>query len=414
MSQTAKVSSSQLDLFSTVLHSYSAKNSGVMSNQSLYEEVASMQGLSDEELNSKIPIGKDGALHNPFKRKIRWQQQTLRAAGILEHVDGQQGIWQLTAPASKDLNKISGTVSVIGFSTDLGIAILGCCETVFASIDAPISLVVTSPPFPLAVPRNYGNVPEAQYVDWICKTLAPVIKNLAPGGSICINLSNDIFLSGSPARSIYRERLVIALIDRFGLWKMDELIWENKSKPPGPIRYASIDRTQLNVVYEPIYWFTNDPSCVNSNNRRVLQAHSERHLKLIKQGGERRQALSADGAYGVKHGSYGNQTEGRIPRNILSFGHRCPAQTAYKLAAKAMGLPVHGAPMPLKLASFLIEFMSEPGQLVVDPFAGSFTTLDAAQRLGRRWIGTECMVEYVMGAASRFVAADGFNNRLAA
>jgi hypothetical protein len=46
-------------------------------------------------------------------------------------------------------------------------------------------------------------------------------------------ISNDIFIAKSPARSLYRERLVLALHDRLGLWKMDELIWENKSKPQG-------------------------------------------------------------------------------------------------------------------------------------------------------------------------------------
>ena len=124
------------------------------------------------------------------------------------------------------------------------------------------------------------------YIDWIRKMLAPVVRNLVPGGSICLNISNDLFEPGLPSRSLYRERLVIALCDRFGLRKMDELIWHNASKPPGPVRWASIERSQLNVGYEPVYWFTNDPTRVRSNNRRVLQAHSDKHLKLINAGGE--------------------------------------------------------------------------------------------------------------------------------
>jgi DNA modification methylase len=404
----------QLDLFSSVLHAYSSNESGILENSTLYEKVAADQGLSPDELTSTAPVGTAGAHHNLFKRKVRWWQQSLRAANILEHVPGERGVWALTKPASSELNKMPATVSVVGFSTDLGIAILGCAESVFASKDEFITLVITSPPYPLAVPRAYGNPTEKDYVDWICRTLEPVVRNLVPGGSICLNVSNDVFLSRSPARSMYRERLVLALHDRLGLWKMDELIWENKSKPPGPIRYASIDRTQLNVVWEPIYWFTNNPQLVKSDNRRVLQEHSERHLKLINGGGEQREGSFSDGAYTVKPGRYGNATEGRIPRNILSFGHRCPEQTAYKAAARALGLPVHGAPMPLKLASFLIEFLTEPGDVVADCFSGSFTTPDAAERLGRRWIASECMAEFVMGGATRFTSAPGFRNRLAA
>ncbi|MNR71448.1 Modification methylase PvuII [compost metagenome] len=399
--------SKQLDLFSAVLHAYS-KDDGVLTNNELYERVAWATETPADVAAHREPIGEKGALHSPFARKVRWYQQTLKQAGILERVE--RGVWRLTQAAGKDLNRIDSKVALVGFSTELGVAILGSCEHVFSSIDAPITLVVTSPPYPLATARKYGNPSEAEYVDWICRTLEPVVKNLVPGGSICLNVSNDIFAGGgSPARSLYRERLVLALHDRLGLHKMDELIWENRSKPPGPIQFASKARTQLNVVYEPVYWLTNDPHRVKSDNRRVLLEHTEKHLRLIAQGGEQRDEVYSDGAYRVRPGSYGNATEGRIPRNILSFGHRCAAQIAYKKAAREQGLPVHGAPMPLKLAEFLIKFLSTPGDLVADPFGGSFTTADAAQRLGRRWLATECMVEYVVGGALRFTQAPGFN-----
>lgn len=406
------MSQEQLDLFSAVLHAYGAGTEGQLTNNALYESVASATGLTPEEAKAKTPVGQAQAPRNLFERKVRWYQQTLKQAGILEKVDGERGVWRLTKPASKDLSRIDSGVAVLGFSTELGIAILGSCDSVFASIDAPVSLVITSPPYPLASARKYGNPPESEYVDWICRTLEPVIKTLVPGGSICLNISNDIFMPQSPARSLYRERLVIALHERFGLYKMDELIWHNPSKPPGPFQYASKARTQLNVAYEPVYWFTNDPYKVKSNNKRVLQAHTEKHLALIARGGENRDAAYSDGSYVIKKGAYGAMTEGRIPKNILSYGHRCADQTAYKQAAKAMGLPAHGAPMPLKLAMFLVEFLSEPGDLVADPFSGSFTTAQAAERLGRRWLGTECMAEYVLGSAARFQAARGFVDNL--
>jgi site-specific DNA-methyltransferase (cytosine-N4-specific) len=398
----------QLDLFASVLHAYSKDEDGVLANSRLYEKVAQSAGIPADDAIRRTPIGESGELHSPFKRKVRWYQQTLKAAGILERVDGERGVWRLTKPAAKDLSRIDPTVSVVGFSTDLGIAILGSCDTVFASIDSPITLVVTSPPYPLASARKYGNPSEPEYVDWICRTLEPVIKNLVPGGSICLNVSNDIFQKGSPARSMYCERLLLALNDRFGLHLMDRLIWENPQKPPGPFQYASKARTQLNVAYEPIYWLTNDPSRVKSNNRRVLQAHTERHLALIQRGGEQRDAAYSDGAYRVKPGSFGNATEGRIPRNILRHGHRCASQSAYKRMAAERGLPAHGAPMPLSLAKFLVEFLSEPGDVVAEPFAGSFTTPLAAELLGRRWWATECMAEYVMGGGPRFADQPGY------
>lgn len=404
----------QLNLFSSVLHAYAANDEGRLTNEQVYQNVARVLGLSDDEANARVPIGKAGVRRNALAQKVRWYQQTLKLAGILERVDGERGVWQLTRKAAGDLSQIEPKVAVLGFSTELGVAILGTCEHVFSHIDAPITLVVTSPPYPLKTARAYGNPSEAQYVDWICQTLEPVVKNLVPGGSICLNISNDVFLSHSPARSLYRERLVLALHERLGLFKMDELLWVNPSKPPGPIQYASLQRTQLNVGYEPIYWFTNDPSRVKSDNRRVLQRHTEKHLALINGGGERRSVKNSDGAYVIRPGAYSNPTEGRIPRNVLSFGHRCSAQLDYKQAARAMGLPVHGAPMPLKLAMFLIEFLSAPGDLVADPFGGSFTTADAAERLGRLWLSTECMLEYVLGGSYRFKDRPGFAQHLLA
>lgn len=402
----------QLNLFSSVMHAYSSNEDGTLTNSQLYERVATELGVDPDVALQRQPIGADGALHSFFARKVRWQQQTLKAAGIIEHVEGERGAWKLTQPAAKGLSKIEPNVSVLGFSTELGIAILGSCESVFSRIDAPVTLIVTSPPYPLASARKYGNPSEVEFVDWICKTIAPVIKTLVPGGSICLNLSNDVFMPQSPARSMYTERLLLALHDRFGLHLMDRLIWENPQKPPGPFQYASKARTQLNVAYEPIFWLTNDPHKVKSDNRRVLQAHSEQQLALINRGGENRTAVYSDGAYRIGQGSFSNPTEGRIPRNILKMGHRCASQSQYKKDALAMGLPAHGAPMPLKLASFLIEFLSSPGDLVADPFGGSFTTALAAERLGRRWLSTEVMCEYVLGAATRFHGADGFFSRM--
>lgn len=403
----------QLDLFSAVLHSYSAERDGRIDNGTLYDQVATRAGIDPDDFARKSPVGKDQQPQSLLTRAVRWHQQTLKHAGVLERVDGERGVWQLTRPASKDLDEIQPGVSVVGFSTELGIAILGTCETVFSQIDCPITLCITSPPYPLAKARNYGNPSEAQYVDWIVRQLEPIVRNLVDGGSIALNISNDIFLPGG-ARSLYRERLLLALHDRLGLSKVDEIIWHNPSKAPGPVRYASIERTHLNVAWEPVYHLTNNPRALRTDNRRVLQAHSDRHLKLISQGGEQRHGEFSDGAYRVHPGRFGNPTEGKIPRNVLTFGHSCADQRQYKRDARAAGLPAHGAPMPLSLASFLVEYMSSPGDLVVDPFGGSHTSAKAAELLGRRWLSTEIMVQYILGAANRFRGFYGFQQHLLA
>src|SRR3546814_18329350 len=66
------------------------------------------------------------------------------------------------------------------------------------------------------------------------------------------------------------------------------------------------------------------------------------------------------------------------------------------------GLPAHPARMPIALASKMIEFLSRPGEIVFDPFAGSGTTARAAENPGRHWITTEAAREYVEGSKIRF------------
>lgn len=399
-------SGEQIDLFDVVLHAYSER--GQMHNSELYQCIAKQVGIPTEMIERKESIGASGAQHSTLKRKFRWHQQTLKKLGLLERDETSRGYWRLTASGKEKLTPATGRSVMLGFSTDLGIALWAASSSVFPSIDEPITLCLTSPPYPLATQRAYGGPSAAEYVDWICAQMEPIVKHLVPGGSICINVSNDIFEPGMPSRSLYRERLVIALCDRLGLHKMDEIIWHAPNKPPAPYQWASRTRQQLNTAWEPVYWFTNDPVLCKSDNRRVLQAHTEQHLKLIDQGGESRTAVYGDGAYRLKPGSFGAVTAGRIPRNVITCSTNSGNKRAMRAAAIAQGLPTHGALMPLPLAKMLIEFLTEKDALVVDCFFGWGTTGLAAEELGRRWLGTELMGEHILGAANGFRSAEGF------
>jgi site-specific DNA-methyltransferase (cytosine-N4-specific) len=369
--------------------------------------VTKIAGLTEEEMAARKAVGKAGKPHSTAKRAVRWRQQDLRRFGFIERVEGSRGLWQLTDAGEKHLRRARPEVAMVAFSTELGLCIWGSCNRVLPHLDMPINLMVSSPPYPLAHPRNYGN-PPARYIDFICGALEPVVRHLAPGGSICLNVANDIYVTGLPARSTYVERLVIALEDRFGLELVDRLIWFDRSKAPGPIQWASLTRQQLNQSYEPIIWMTNDAARLQSDNRRVLQPHTEKHLRLLAQGGERREAQYANGAYRLREGSFGKPTVGRIPRNVLEFGHSCADHRQYRRDAERLGLPVHGAAQPLALVKFLIELTTEPGQLVVDPFGGTIKSGKAAEELGRTWLVVEHMLDFIVAAAERFRMAPGF------
>lgn len=69
-------------------------------------------------------------------------------------------------------------------------------------------------------------------------------------------------------------------------------------------------------------------------------------------------------------------------------------------AAERIGYPTQ---KPLSLLERIISASSRPGDVVLDPFCGCGTTIDAAERLGRRWIGIDIA----------FIAIDIIRKRLA-
>lgn len=66
----------------------------------------------------------------------------------------------------------------------------------------------------------------------------------------------------------------------------------------------------------------------------------------------------------------------------------------------------HGCQMPEQLLGRIIRVSSQPGELVLDPFAGSGTTLAVAKKLGRRWIGFDLSENYITQVTSRLDAIE--------
>jgi hypothetical protein len=68
-----------------------------------------------------------------------------------------------------------------------------------------------------------------------------------------------------------------------------------------------------------------------------------------------------------------------------------------------VGAKPHPARFPEKLPTFFIEFLTDPGDTVLDTFAGSNTTGSAADKLDRRWMAFEKDRTYLAASAFRFV-----------
>jgi len=384
---------------------------GEVANDELYRSVKAPLGLSDADLERRDPVGKAGQRHNLQLRRVRWMQQTLKHLGVIERVPGRRAVWRLRAAEDNELTPAREGMALLGFSTRLGLALWASCDAL-KDLNEPIAAIITSPPYPVAKGRLYGRWTAADLIDFVCRVIEPLVGKMLPGASLVVNVSQDVFEPGSPARSTYVEELTLAMCKRFGLSLMDRIVWSSP-KAPGPVRWASITRQQLNVAWEPCLWFTNDPIRCFADNRRVLQPHSDKQLRLMEAGGERRNAAYQDGAHRLRAGrSFANWTSGAIPKNVLHIAQQDSEIRQLREKVRLAGLPMHGALMPLRLASFLVRFLTREGDLVVDPCAGWGTVARAAEDAGRRWIVTEKMAEFVAAQALRLANAVGFRSHV--
>ena len=71
-------------------------------------------------------------------------------------------------------------------------------------------------------------------------------------------------------------------------------------------------------------------------------------------------------------------------------------------ACKKSGIKPHPARFPIQVPSFFIRFLTDPSDLVRDPFAGSTTTGEACERENRKWIAMELNESYLEGSRVRF------------
>lgn len=254
-------------------------------------------------------------------------------------------------------------------------------------------------------PRRYDTKrTESDYITFILSVLEPITRQLAEGGSVVLNLSNDVFKKGSPSRSTYLERLTLALEDELGLQLMDRIAWSNPNKPPSPTLWACRRPTQLKSGYEPILFFSNNPLASKANNRNILLPNSERMTSLYRAGGENREVTYGDGAYSLSQNSYSKETLGTLQSNVLKISGNCKDTRLVNKIAPLLGLSRHGAMYPSALPELLIRWLTEEGQLIVDPFAGSNKTGLMAEKLNRMWISIERVADYIQLSRALFSA----------
>jgi site-specific DNA-methyltransferase (cytosine-N4-specific) len=292
------------------------------------------------------------------------------------------------------------------YTTDFGEAYLGDSLSLLKKIKSnSINLVLTSPPYALHFKKEYGNVHKNEYVEWFIKFAAEILRILKDDGSFVLNLGTS-YNKGTPTQSIYHYKLIVELIERLNFHLAQEFFWYNPAKMPVPAEWVTVRRIRVKNSVEYVWWLSKTP-WPKASNKNVLKPYSKDMIRLNSRGVRETQRPSG---HKINKSFDDITTGGSIPPNVfeedmldnfMKFGNNS-ANDLYTVKCKENGIKIHPARFPTVLPEFFIKMLTDPGDLVVDPFAGSNTTGMVSEKLRRKWIAFDNVEEYLEASKFRF------------
>ncbi|MBI1826139.1 MAG: site-specific DNA-methyltransferase [Planctomycetes bacterium] len=286
------------------------------------------------------------------------------------------------------------------FRSKLGSVYLGDALDVIEKRVQPesVDLIVTSPPFGLVRKKDYGNVDASKYVAWF-KPFGKLFHSiLKQTGSLVIDIGGS-WIPGQPTRSLYHYELLIMLCRECGFHLAQELYWWNPAKLPTPAEWVTVRRIRVKDAINCVWWLSPTP-WPKASNRRVLVPYSDSMRDLLAHGYHAKLRPSGHDIsekFAIDNGA-------AIPPNLIAIAHT-ESNSHYLRYCKENGLKAHPARFPSELPEYFIRMLTDSGDVVMDPFAGSCVTGEVAERLGRKWLCIDLVEEYLRGAMSRFIRA---------
>lgn len=294
------------------------------------------------------------------------------------------------------LSKVRTKKAVHYLKTPYGKVFHGDSYSVISALaDQSVDLIVTSPPFGLVRKKEYGNVPADDYLDWFRPFADQFYRVLKRTGSLVIDIGGA-WNKGLPTRHLYHFKLLIMLCEEYKFHLAQDLYWWNPAKLPTPAEWVTVRRVRLKDAINKIWWLSKT-EWPKANNRRVLTPYSQSMRELLLNGYDAR--LRPSGHNISDH--FNNDNGASIPPNLLALANT-ESNSAYLRYCREHGLKAHPARFPIELPEFFIRMLTDEGDVVVDPFAGSCVTGEVAERLHRNWICVELREDYLKGALARF------------
>jgi len=251
--------------------------------------------------------------------------------------------------------------------------ILGNCFDVLKKMEAnSVDLIVTSPPYADQRKNTYGGIHPDKYIEWFLPITGELLRALKPTGTFILNIKEKI---ADGERHTYVMELIMGMKKQGWLWT-EEFIWHKKNCFPGkwPNRFRD--------AWERLLQF-NKQKNFNMYQEEVMVPMGDwakTRLKNLSDTDMRRDNSRVGSGFG-KNVSKWVGRDMAYPTNVLVMA----TETSNKQ---------HSAVFPKELPTWFIKLFTRPGDVILDPFLGSGTTLISALILDRNSIGIEIKKDY--------------------
>ncbi len=252
--------------------------------------------------------------------------------------------------------------------------LLGDCKNVLETFeDNSIDLIFTSPPYADRRKKTYGGIKPDRYVEWFLPISIELLRVLKSTGTFILNIKEK---AENGERHTYVLELILALRKQGWVWT-EEFIWHKRNCYPGkwPNRFRD--------AWERLLQFNKTKNFKMYQEEVMVPVGDwvKVRLKNLSDTDKIRDNSKSGSGFG-KNISNWLKRDKAYPTNVLHFATVCNNKN-------------HSAPFPEELPEWFMKLFTKEHDWVLDPFAGSGTTLSVAKLMNRNSLGIEILPEYV-------------------
>lgn len=250
---------------------------------------------------------------------------------------------------------------------------LGDSKEILKRIDNnSVDLIVTSPPYADQRKSTYGGIHPNKYVEWFLPFSEQLLRVIKPTGTFILNIKERVYKG---ERHTYVLELIMAMREQGWLWT-EEFMWHKKNSHPGkwPNRFRD--------NWERLLQFNKEKK-FNMYQEEVMIPMGDwakSRLRKLSETDKVRDNSKVGSGFGKNVSNWLNR-EKAYPSNVLHLATECNNKN-------------HSAVFPEKLPEWFIKLFTKEGNMVMDPFMGSGTTVIAANKLRRNSTGIEILPEF--------------------